>query len=522
MRALMTSLVASLTLLGIACGDKDDGYGDTGGYYGGGGGGWDTGDAGFDAGDDDDGYEPEEEESFVALEPAGLPEHVFVANATRGTVTRISTGDLSVITTEVGVNPLTVQPTPDGSRAVTLNSGTDDLSIIDADTLDVVDVAVRDGFNTLSISPDGRWALAYHDVDQDDADTEDSGAQSFTELSLVDLETLEHYPRVVGFKPHDLQFTDDGSLALVVSDAYLALVDLSGTEPDVTRIEISDDAVDPPAAEEVLLAPDGSYAFVRQFGLDGLLVVDLSTGLVDQVEVGELPTDLDVTPEGTQAIAVSRAASELWLYDLADPFAQAGVVPLPEGYTFGSLVLSPDGQRGLLYSTAADEAVYAIWDRTDDSVTVYGLVKSVESMSVSPDGKVGLAFHSNAPGPDSESPFFKSHAVTLIDLDDAFANPLLLGGEPITWADSDDGAWGFLVMEGVESVVAVNYGQLLDHEVALKSPPEWAGVIPGAHLAYVSQEHELGRISFFDPDAMTVSTVTGFELNAEIEVHDAD
>jgi hypothetical protein len=33
----------------------------------------------------------------------------------------------------------------------------------------------------------------------------------------------------------------------------------------------------------------------------------------------------------------------------------------------------------------------------------------------------------------------------------------------------------------------------------------------------VSQQHDLGRISFYDPDAGALDTLTGFELNAGIE-----
>lgn len=518
MRALL--ILSSLCL--PACGgdtgifaseDKFEEY-DEGGD---GGGAWDTGDAGFDGGDG----EPEEEESFEALKPASTPAYVFVANALRGTVTRISTADLSVVTTEVGVEPLTVQTTPDLSLAVTLNAGTNDLSLIDADTLQVVNVAIRDNLNTLAISPDGRWALAYHDVDVESTGTESGGAQSFTEVSVVNLETHEHFARVVGFKPHDLQFTEDGSRALVVSDAYLGLMDLDLAEPEVTRISISDDAVDPPAAEEVLLAPDGSYALVRQFGSTTLLVVDLATELVENVPVGILPTDLDLTPDGLSAVAVARGSSELWVYDLADPTAEAKVVTLPGAYTFGSITMSPDGKRGLLYSTASGEGIYAVWDRETDDVVVYGLVKPVQSVTMSPDGGVALVFHpkENGVDTDKDGPFSNAWAMTMIALDEGFPNPLLLAGEPITFASSEDSAWGFLIMEGVESVVAIEFAQLLDHEVALKSPPEWAGVMPGGHMAYISQTHDLGRISFFDPDEMTVQTVTGFELNSQIEVH---
>ena len=35
--------------------------------------------------------------------------------------------------------------------------------------------------------------------------------------------------------------------------------------------------------------------------------------------------------------------------------------------------------------------------------------------------------------------------------------------------------------------------------------------------AWVSQDHPLGRISFFDPDDASLETLTGFELNSGIE-----
>jgi hypothetical protein len=36
-------------------------------------------------------------------------------------------------------------------------------------------------------------------------------------------------------------------------------------------------------------------------------------------------------------------------------------------------------------------------------------------------------------------------------------------------------------------------------------------------VAWASQAHELGRLSFYDPDAASLDTITGFELNSEIE-----
>jgi hypothetical protein len=43
--------------------------------------------------------------------------------------------------------------------------------------------------------------------------------------------------------------------------------------------------------------------------------------------------------------------------------------------------------------------------------------------------------------------------------------------------------------------------------------------LPDTNTAFVSQEHSLGRISFFNADEDALETITGFELNAAIE-HD--
>jgi hypothetical protein len=55
----------------------------------------------------------------------------------------------------------------------------------------------------------------------------------------------------------------------------------------------------------------------------------------------------------------------------------------------------------------------------------------------------------------------------------------------------------------------------------------FVGVLPDLDIAdgdepkaWVSQEHPLGRISFFDPDDTSLETITGFELNSEIEGDD--
>jgi len=514
------SLLALLLATGCSAdkGMSASDFNDTG--YGGDGYASDGGASDGGSGDSDTGMGSETEDSYFRLAPASTTAFVFVANPDRDTVTRIAVPSLEVITTEVGDRPTVVTTTSDYTKAVTFNEGSDSVSIIDAGTLAVSDVDVRPNFNNMSMSPDGRFVICWHDPAVTDTESSGSGAQSFNEISVVDTVSLNHTPLVVGFNPRGVTFTPDSSKAVVVSDAYVAVLDLTADELSPTRIAVSDDLVNPPLAEEIVVAPSGTYAFVRQFGATALVVVDLIDAVADTVAVGANPTDLDLTPDGTQAVAVARGSHELWVYSVADPFAPAQVVSMPDTETFGSVVMSPDGSRGLLYSTASGDSVYGTWELSDDSVTVRSLVKPVASVSMSPTGETALFFHpkDNGNDVDSSSEFYDHYGLTMVDVvDDFFPNPLRLPAQPIGFANSGDGSQGYMIMDGAPYLEVLHYGSLLYDEVELKSNPVFVGVLPESTLAYVSQEHALGRISFYDPDSQILQTITGFELNSGIE-----
>ncbi len=53
-------------------------------------------------------------------------------------------------------------------------------------------------------------------------------------------------------------------------------------------------------------------------------------------------------------------------------------------------------------------------------------------------------------------------------------------------------------------------------ELQLGSPPESVGVLPSADMAFVSQRHALGRMSFIEIQTGETRTITGFDLNSHI------
>ncbi|MCO4747350.1 MAG: hypothetical protein KC912_21300 [Proteobacteria bacterium] len=527
MRIVLPSL---LILLAVGCSESDlagEARYDTG--FGGDSASPNGDNDGSEAPDEDtDLGEPEVEDDFLALMPAATDVYIFVANPARGTITRVQVATLAVDTTKVGSDPSVVLVTPDYSTAVVFNRGDDTVSLVNAQTLDQQVVEVRQNFNRMVLSPDGIWAALWHDVRAerpDDPPT--SGLVSYNEVSFVHIPTGEHQPMAVGFKPKEVQFTPDGATSVVVSDEYLAVIDLTAQALRPDLVQVADSLIDPPPAEEVVVAPSGAYAFVRQFGADDLAVVDLVNRSVQRVPVGLNPTDLDLSPDGTKAVVVSRGSEELYIFDTADPVSIApDVLPLPLGEGFGSVLFDPTGNQAMLYTTAAPVDRYASWQLSDDTITLRSLVKPVANMAISPTGDSMLVFHTKEDAPDASttSPFYDEWALTLIDLSDHRSNPLRLPGEPIGYANSLGGERGYFIMEDQPFLEVLRYDTLLYDEIALRSAPRFVGVLPDLNIsdddvppAWVSQEHELGRITFYDADDHTAETITGFELNSQIE-----
>jgi len=510
-----TRLCLFLAILVLpACFDKGSDSGD-----------WDSwgaapeGDADAD-GDADDDYGSEQEDDFLMLPPAATDKYVFIANPDRDTLTRVSVPGLEVITVDVGAEPAVVATTADYTKAVSFNAGSDDVSVVEAATLSEARVPVRQNLNAMVLSPDGRWAICFHDADIDDETWDDEGgAQSFNELSVVDTDSLEVFSMVVGAGPRQVRFNEASTLAIVVSDQYLAMIDLTAAEPAPSMVQLAEDLLDPPRAEELEIAPSGAFAFVRQYGADDVVVVDLSTFALSRVPVGANPTDLDITPDGSKAVVVTRGDRQLWVLDCADPFATPEVIALPEDYVLGSLALTPDGSLGVLYTTATPQSQFATWDVASGEISVRGLVKPIDTLSISPTGETLLVFHTQEDGPndDPESAFAGSWALSMIALSDFRQNPLKLEAEPLEYANSLDGLHGYFVQAGIDALVRLDYDTLLYQPFELKSQPEHVGVLPDTPYAWVSQEHELGRISFYNAEDDSIETITGFELNGEIE-----
>ncbi len=483
----------------------------------------DDDDAAWDGdGDDDETPPPEEEDDFLSTEPRGTDAYVFVANPTRDTVSRIDAFDRTIETIDVGDEPTMVVVSSDYQRAVTFNAGSDSVSVIDVTSDDVVELPLREDFNFIAISPDGRWVVAWFNASVEDADFDVEGVRSFTEVSFVD--TLAHSVQSfsVGFNPKQIKFDGPSGRAVIVSDAFLTVADLTSDPIGLTLIDLFADPIDPPTAAEVEIPPGAQWAFVRYLGSDDIDAVELATGAVAQLDGGDTPTDLDLSPDGTEVLVVSRGSQEVRLFDAVDPLGAPPVVlPTPADSIIGSLVLAA-GDVGLLFTTAAPQDRITVWDRATGEMTQHRLAKPVRAVAVSPDGGSALIVHTLGDADGEGDLFTDEFAITVVDLSTWITNPVIVAGRPFSWSSSPDGRYSMFIMEGNRNVGVIDYATRLVDDVLLPSQPVHVGLLPidgppEDQLGWVSQEHELGRISFVAPFDLTVQTVTGFELNSEID-----
>lgn len=521
-------LICGATLFGIGCASegmmRSDGAGAYDESYAG-----DDDDAPDEWGDDDDDMDgndgaesppPESERDFMPR-PQVTDIWVFVPNPERDTVSKINAQTRDIYTLEVGRRPTEVVITPDYSLAAAFNADSDSVSIIDVATDTVEELSVREDFNDILISPDGQWVVAFFNTEMVDADFTVEGVRSYTEVSFVNTVSRTVQSASVGFNPKDVQFTADGTRAVIITDAYFTVVDLTVDPIEFELLDLDADPASPPSTAEVLLGPTGEYALVRNHEWDDLQLVDLETGSLDYLPVGEDPSDMDLSPDASSIIVVARGSKELHILPASDPSAGETVLELPETETLGSLVIDPTGETGILYTTAVAQDRVTFWNIETNELSVRRVEKPVDAVSLSPDGRSALLLHSLADVEGENDLYTSNYALSVVDLDTRLINAVLLEAEPTSWTTSTDGRYSMFMMENNRNVGVIDYRTRLVDDIYVPSVPAFVGFMPTVEdtppIGWISQEHELGRISFLAPDALEVQTITGFELNSVID-----
>jgi hypothetical protein len=490
----------------------------------------------------DGGVPPETE--FMLGTPITAQRFVYVPMTAENELARIDGATLAVTATAVGDAPRDVATIPNSDGAVVLDATNGTATIVrpkvsnnETDTVKVL--ATLQHLNRLDIDPSGRFAVIWFDLVKAVANGGLTGIGSFQDVTVVALAPgAEHAVNLtVGFRPRAVQFDATGDRAYVITEDGVSVIDLGyATAHEATiipPIPVADPSVSVDDLEVEVVAT-GEYAAVRQAGVSALRVVSVghtNPGQAWTIPLASPATDIDLAPDGTRVYAVEREAQALAVVDIpGDAFVPSGVetVNLADA-AIGSLQLSADGKRGLLFTNATlDPRISMIaLDQPGYPHVTWPLKKSVRAVAISPTSDSAIVVNAKEPGDPATATsvddyIARSYGYTLVDLASGFGKLQLTPVDPGSLAYSLDGSKAYVALDGGDDPTAVRAMHVITVQTgvvmtkSLGSPPSSVGVLPGIATAFAAQRHPLGRITFVDVATDAVRTVTGFDLNSHV------
>lgn len=258
--------------------------------------------------------DPEQEVDTAFRVPVVSGHWVWTANPKSGRVALIDAKTFTVKTALAGAGPTYLAALPaqgGGSRALVINSESEDATLLVANEAGEVETTaslpVHSGANAWAVSADGRFAIAWTDAS---AIANADASEGFQDITVLDLggKTLTSKRLSVGYRPARIFMDDDSLSAYVATDSgidVVALVAKGGAVVD-TEIELSADPANDTAKREVNMTSDGSFAFVSRAGKDYVTVVDVAQRKIEDVALPGIVTDLDLSADGSTAVAIIR------------------------------------------------------------------------------------------------------------------------------------------------------------------------------------------------------------------------
>lgn len=258
--------------------------------------------------------EPEKEVDRAFRVPVVSGHWVWTANPKSGRVALIDAKTFTVKTALAGAGPTYLAALPvegGGSRALVINSVSEDATLLSANEAGeietVANVPIHRGANAWAVSPDGRFAIAWTDASAlGNADP----SEGFQDITVLDLGGKEPTSRrlSVGYRPARVFMDDDSLSAYVATDAGIDVVNLAAKNGALveTEIQLSADPANDTAKRDVNMTADGLFAFVSRDGKDYVTVVDVAQGAIQDVTLPGVVTDLDLSADGSTAVAIIR------------------------------------------------------------------------------------------------------------------------------------------------------------------------------------------------------------------------
>lgn len=479
--------------------------------------------------------------------PAATPNYVFALDPAGGQAIRITAANLAIEAISLGGNPAEIDAFSTSDRVLVLNSGNNRLHLLDATAGPTVrrDILLDRRQNHLRLSLDATWAICFTDPNT----SPDQGAEGI--VTVVHLSTSAAsagtaFDRAAGYRVSDVFFRSVAGAtqgAVAVGLNTVSFFDLSqGTVPDLPpRQALPASASADLASRSVVATPDGAYVLIRSFTAQEITVIDVDAQTVTALPIPDIATDLEVEPGGTAAVVVMRASAQVEVLHIPQDLGASGtptVISLG-AFNAGQIVISPvpdpsTGPFGLLFTNASPSMEIARLELQRGTLIAYPdtLQKLVQGVGISPDGKTAIVVHRPDPNPSMTDPYAAQVAAdqgySMFDLRTASAQLKRTGKVQVqAFAFAPQGGVAAVALRDDKDLVygvdVLDLSTLVASSLSLASPPEYVGAVPQQvgtstdPFAWVTQVYGGGRISFVDLKNLALETVTGFELNAQIQ-----
>jgi hypothetical protein len=475
--------------------------------------------------------ETELEESFVA--PVVSANYLWSANPETNKIARIHASTLEIQVLEGGHSPTYLAALPSGKTnggALVVNTRSNDASVFlegsDGSIRAEHRVGIQKGASAWAVGQAGAFAIAWSRSSDRLLDSLD-GYQDLTVLSISE-DGVETTSLSVGFRPSSVVINDDESRAYVVSDPGISVIGLDGGVQTLREIFLPEEL--PGQSRDVVFTRDGSLALVRVTESNEILLVNTDNGDQKIVSLNGAVTDLDISKDGSTAVAVVRAevAPDTGLGGqggemFAVPPPESTIALLPTATIFespmnfetirtaeivGSAVVSQDASRVLLFTNAQPSTRLSILTTESGEIRVVDVKAPVQAAFIAQDGAHGVTLMTPALGST------KAGAFALVPL----AAELSILPQFVTLSEEPKRALiTTQALPGTPS--SIHFGRLPEltvDTITLPSTPLSSGLVQSAGQAFVAQAHPEGRVTFIDLDSGDEKTVTGFELSSKV------
>lgn len=478
----------------------------------------------------------------IAVAPDGTFAVVYFNVDLRTTMASGSFQDLSVVLLDEGDDRAIGMTVGFRPRAVHFNADSTRAYVVTEDGVSILDIAeikakgshiartVALGSATeastldVSITPDGRFALSRQTgegtlrlarLDGDDD----------TDLETLDL--TEIFRRAQAANEAEQGEEEGGA-----SDASDPTVEDAGVEDPVDTLEPLDagamDAAAPGDAGDAASTSGQADGAVSSNQTGSSVPSNPTTADTSGPLMFTEITDVDLSPTGDFALAVFRDRRTVLKVPIPGGFEdidEVSIITVGKEIV-GSVSITPDGRRALLYTTAQEtNERISVLEIDSEEMRVIRLPKSVAAVTMAPDSKSALIAHRKLPG-DSRADLTpdqlidQSYGYSVLELESGFSKLQLTAAPLGSSTIVPDGSTMFILFnlpeQNIREVHRVGLRDFLVQPIVLGSPPVSIGSLPGTSKVFVGQDHPDGRMTFIDWQTAVTESVTGFELNSRI------